>query len=239
MTQPTQTFKASLWADDEDDEENPPAVMIRDVVLTRYDKVLQKLRTAEAKRDAWLALPSLTDLQRLQLRHCEQEVVKAQAAFSKETARGKTDEGRKQDRLDAYRKTPEGREIYNTSRRKKRATANADLSGLTPEEKAAHKREQTRARLVKFRAKPKPSEEAAADVQRDAYTNEELTLALGDLLEAPAPIAAITPDFAAHEATIQRLTNLARKSRLAGPLELSEPFLSNYRVAQAALGRLD
>ncbi|WP_299507203.1 hypothetical protein [Cypionkella sp.] len=245
MTQLTQTNKAFSFDHDEVDEEYPPAVMIREVVLTRYDKAHQKVRTAEAKCDAMRALPNLTPRQRQQLGVYERDLVKAQAAFSKEMARGMTDEGRKQDRLDAYRKTPEGREIYNTSRRKNRATANADLSGMTTEEKAAHKREQNAisARLYRQRAKDAVAQPLLADAQPDAYTNEELTLALCDVLQAavaiaaPAPIPEINADFATHEATIESMTNLARKSGLAGPLELSEPFLSKYLSAMAALGR--
>lgn len=244
MTQPAQTYKGSLWTDD-DDAEISPAVMIRDVVLTRYDRRREAVRTAQAKCEAMRALPNPTDTDRLRLAVYERDLVKAQAAFSRETARGKTDEGRKQDRLDLYRKTPEGREIYNTSRRKNRATANADLSGMTPEEKAAHKREQNAiaARLYRQRAKDALAQQPAADAQPEAYTNEELTQALCDPpqapVAAPAPIPAINTDFAAHEATIARLTTLAVKSGLAGPLDLNEHFLPQYRAAMAALGRLD
>lgn len=55
--------------------------------------------------------------------------------------------------IDAYRRTEAGRAERNASRRKVRSEPNADLSGLTPDERKQHKRAQAAERVRRHRAK--------------------------------------------------------------------------------------
>ncbi|MES2666897.1 MAG: hypothetical protein V4712_12410 [Pseudomonadota bacterium] len=167
---PTTQNEPHLDFDDEDDlDDDAPAEKIREPVkLTRYDKKRAKLVDAEAKRDALLTQGTLSQNQILLLRLLEDEVVLAKKKFAAETARGMTDEGRAHERIDEYRKTPEGRDALNATRRKKRAAPNADLSGLTEDEKAKHKRElaNSRQRELNRRKKEARQYESAADADQ-------------------------------------------------------------------------
>ncbi|WP_156113574.1 hypothetical protein [Paracoccus sanguinis] len=60
-----------------------------------------------------------------------------------------------QRKIDAWYQTPEGRRYRNAKRRKVRTAPNADLSGMTEDEKAEHKRRQAAERMKKMRAKKK------------------------------------------------------------------------------------
>lgn len=167
---PTTQNEPHIELDDEDDlDDDAPAEKIREPIrLMRYDKRRAEMHDAEAKRDALLAQGSLSQNQRLLLRVLEDRVVAATKKFVAETARGKTDEGRAHERIDEYRKTPEGRDALNAARRKKRAAPNTDLSDLTEDEKAKHKRELANARQREFnrRKKEERQHESAADADQ-------------------------------------------------------------------------
>ena len=161
---------AFIFLEPEDPEE-PLAEKIYDPVeITRYDRRLQDFRTAKDKHDALAALTSPDQTQRLQIMLAKHEVEKAEKAFSAETARGKTEQGRAQDRIDSYRKTPEGKAQRNAGLRKVRDKPNEDLSGLSPAESAQRKRVQDAHHQSEYRkrqkAQPAPvktPEQLAAD----------------------------------------------------------------------------
>ncbi len=167
---PTTQNEPHIELDDEDDlDDDAPAEKIREPIRPmRYDKRQAELRDAEAKRDALLAQGSLSQNQSLLLRVLEDRVVSATKKFVAETTRGKTDEGRAHERIDEYRKTPAGRDALNAARRKKRAAPNADLSRLTEDEKAKHKRELANARQREFNRRKKElrKHESAADADQ-------------------------------------------------------------------------
>jgi hypothetical protein len=109
---------------------------------TRYERALFRRREAERE---YAANP------------CEDTQAKLEVALqeAREALRASGDETvRKWDRIEQWR-AGDGRETYNASRRTVRVNPNADLSGMTDEQKAAHKREQARRRkqLSRERAK--------------------------------------------------------------------------------------
>lgn len=65
-----------------------------------------------------------------------------------------------QRKIDDWYQTPEGRRYRNAKLRKVRTAPNADLSGMTDEEKAEHKRRQAAERMRKMRAKKKLASES-------------------------------------------------------------------------------
>lgn len=113
-----------------------PDIIFDEPKLTRYDRAMLDLRKAEAARDALLELSSRTELQSRNLTILERQVAQAKTAME----RAQSDISRLQDSIDAYRKTPEGKEKRNASRRNVRAHGNADLSGLTAEQKEQHQK---------------------------------------------------------------------------------------------------
>lgn len=108
----------------------------------RYDRALFARTEAQRLHDA-----SPTEETRRNLEAAIQRQSEALRAADTETVQVR-------DRIDIWR-AGEGREIYNASRRQKRQTANMDLSAMSDEEKAAHKREQARLRKQKSRAQAK------------------------------------------------------------------------------------
>lgn len=108
----------------------------------RYDRALFARTEAQRLHDA-----SPTEETRRNLEAAIQRQSEALRAADTETVQVR-------DRIDTWR-AGEGREIYNASRRQKRQTANRDLSAMSDDEKAAHKREQARLRKQKSRAQAK------------------------------------------------------------------------------------
>ncbi|WP_143524399.1 hypothetical protein [Phaeovulum vinaykumarii] len=107
---------------------------------TRYDRAVFLACEAQRQYDA---NPSEVTKQLLD------EALQRRARALRES---ETETVRTRDRINEWR-AGEGREVYNARRRSVRATPNADLSAMTDEEKAAHKREQARLRKQRSRAK--------------------------------------------------------------------------------------
>lgn len=123
---------------DDYDDEGP---IWAEVKLTPYDKRRAELRDLEAKRDAIQAKGELTGEDQTRLAVLTPLIDKAQARFDRETQRALDDVYRKRRGVDDWR-AGEGREEYNAKRRA-RDEPNADLSGLTPEQKKQRKLDQT------------------------------------------------------------------------------------------------
>jgi hypothetical protein len=121
-------------AESQDEYEDEEGRIWPRVKLTPYDKKRIALRDLEAKRDAITAKGDLTNEDR-------PLIEKAQALFDREGQRAKDDVYRKRRAIDEWR-GGEGREEYNAGRRD-RPEPNADLSGLTPEQKKQRKQDQT------------------------------------------------------------------------------------------------
>ena len=121
----------------DDDDEGPIFDPVR---LTPYDRRRQELRDLEEKRDLILAKPQQTDDDAKRLVALGPLIQKAQERFDRESERAKDDKWRQRRAINEWRRD-EGREEYNATRRKVRLFPNADLSGLTPEEKAQVERD--------------------------------------------------------------------------------------------------
>lgn len=80
-----------------------------------------------------------------------QELEAAQIAQSKALRDASDPKVQERERIDLWRQSDEGREAYNAGRRD-RQSANADLSGMTAEQKAARKRQQAAERKRRQRA---------------------------------------------------------------------------------------
>lgn len=126
-------------AETQDEYEDEQGRIWPKVTLTPYDKQRMKLRELEAKRDAILGKAETTDDDRMRLAKLTPLIVRATERFEREAARAKDDVYRKRRSIDAWR-AGDGRDEYNTKRRKRRDHPNADLSEMTPEEKAEYKR---------------------------------------------------------------------------------------------------
>ncbi len=109
---------------------------------TRYDRAIFQRCEAQHAYDADPSESAQNNLEVAWRRQCE-----ALQASDDETVQ-------ERDRIDVWR-AGEGREFYNASRRTVRASPNADLSGMTAEEKAAHEREQARLRKQRSRERAK------------------------------------------------------------------------------------
>lgn len=107
------------------------------IKLTHYDRRLKKLRDLQEKREVLLEKPD-HERQRATLDYMIQD---AQKQFDKEKKRSIDDAWRRRRDIDDWR-SREGRELRNASRRKVRSKPNEDLSHLTAEQKAEHKRGQ-------------------------------------------------------------------------------------------------
>ncbi|GHC17405.1 hypothetical protein GCM10007291_15220 [Gemmobacter nanjingensis] len=110
------------------------------VKLTAYDRRRNELRELEAKRDALEAKSDLDDRERQTLATLIPVIAKAQERFEREGKRAKEDLWRKRRGVDEWR-AGEGRDDYNAKRRKVRHHPNADLSDMTPDQKAQYERD--------------------------------------------------------------------------------------------------
>jgi hypothetical protein len=126
----------------ESQDTNDDCDIIRDEIrLTPYDRRRLELRKLEAKRDAILANPELSDRDRRRLAIVQFQVSKAQARMDLELDRDRDEGWRKLHAIDEWREG-DGREQRNTSRRKVRNHANDNLSELTDVEKIKRKKYQ-------------------------------------------------------------------------------------------------
>lgn len=111
------------------DPKNDPDVTFDDVRLTRYDKARAKLRDAEAKRDAILAMPERDADAVRRLLVVEKAIERHQNAVT----RALTNHQQRLDEIDRYRAEKPNDE-YNAKRRVKRRKVrqheNVDLSGM-------------------------------------------------------------------------------------------------------------
>lgn len=124
-------------APQDDDDEGP---IFDEVRMTAYDRRRLELRELEAKRDLILSKPEQTEDDAKRLAVLAPLIQKAQERFDREGDRAKNDVWRQRRAVDDWRRD-EGREEYNAKRRKVRHHPNADLSNLTPEEKAQVERD--------------------------------------------------------------------------------------------------
>lgn len=115
-----------------------PRALIADF-KTRYDRAVFARCAAQALYDASPSDETNEALQQAWARQHE-----ALAASDDDTVQ-------ERDRIDSWR-AGEGRETFNADRRNVRSIPNANLSRMSDEEKATHKREQARLRKQRSRA---------------------------------------------------------------------------------------
>ncbi|WP_417278397.1 hypothetical protein [Celeribacter sp.] len=133
-------FAGSAFQDPDPDDED---VIFEPVKLTRYDKALIRLREREAKRDAILSKGELSVEDQRRLLVTNETIASAQRELEKASERAKDDNARRQESIDEWRKTDEGKLIRNAKRRKVRDQPNNDLSHLKddPEKLAQYNRD--------------------------------------------------------------------------------------------------
>lgn len=124
----------------QDPDPNDPDVIIEQPKLTPYDRRRMELRELEAKRDAILAGGEVSDDDQRRLAALAPLINEARKRFDLECKRATDDLWRERRSIDDWR-AGEGREERNKSRRKVRTAPNADLSAMTPEEKAQYGRD--------------------------------------------------------------------------------------------------
>lgn len=127
-------------AESQDEYEDDEGRIWPAVKLTPYDKRRNELRELEEQRAAITAKVELDDTDRQALAVLVPKIAKAQERFEREGQRAKDDTYRKRRSIDAYR-AGDGREEYNAKRRKVRHHENADLSGMTAEQKAQYEKD--------------------------------------------------------------------------------------------------
>lgn len=110
---------------------NDPDIIMPEVKLTRYDVASRKLRELEAKR---ASLPPDHDPRKIAALDMQIKIARATVE------RAESDVSRMQEGIDEWR-AGVGREKYNAGRRKVRTKPNADLSSMTPDQKAQHERD--------------------------------------------------------------------------------------------------
>lgn len=91
------------------------------------------------------------------------DLASAKAVRKEELRRGLDDTWRNRHEVDQWR-SGEGREEYNASRRKVRDKANADLSGMTEEERDQHRRDQKRDSDIRCSLRAKGKSDAAIEM---------------------------------------------------------------------------
>lgn len=128
---------------------------------SRYDKSFSAARNTRAEFTQAMQIFGPADARTIAL---SSALAEAEARFEREKKRATDDTARRQDAIDAWRMTDDGREQYNErrriQRRKVRATPNADLAGLTADEKAEHVRKRERQKKAAQRAKAKAAKMA-------------------------------------------------------------------------------
>lgn len=119
---------------------------------TKLDRAGRRRRDLEAQRAALEAKDFLTDLEKQRLKLLPAQIEKAMKDYLILSSKGEIPEDRQRHDIDMWR-AGDGRAEYNASRRTVRQEANADLSKMTDEQRAEHKREQARLRQQRRRAK--------------------------------------------------------------------------------------
>lgn len=124
---------------------------------SRYDRAVFRRVEAQRHRDLMLAQHGPKSLP---FRAAEAQL--AQSWVAQQNALKDSDDPSVQelDRIDQWRK--DNADDYNASRRTKRTTPNADLSGMTAEEKLAHRRKMEREKKARQRAERRSHKEALA-----------------------------------------------------------------------------
>ncbi|KGJ01678.1 hypothetical protein EQ718_24090 (plasmid) [Paracoccus versutus] len=128
--EPVESPKGFPQASDNTDPDDHD-IIVHEVKLTRYDKAIRKRRDLEAKR---AALPA--DHDPCKVAALDMQIKIARAAVE----RAESDVSRMQEGIDEWR-AGVGRERRNENRRKVRTKPNADLSSMTPDQKAQHERD--------------------------------------------------------------------------------------------------
>lgn len=113
----------------------------------RYERAHFIHSEAQARHDATVQLHGADSLQAREAASEAARALEHRQAALKDSDNPTTKD---RDRIDAYRR--DNPETYNASRRKTARGANTDLSGLTDEERAEHKRKQAAERKRKQRA---------------------------------------------------------------------------------------
>ncbi|SUZ34031.1 hypothetical protein ROE7235_03812 [Roseibaca ekhonensis] len=115
-----------------DDEDEDGRIWPR-VIMTPYDRRLKELRDLEAKRDRVLSETERSSAAPALLAGLELLVSQAQERFDNERKHADSEIGRRRYRIDHWR-SHEGRDDYNSSRRKKREKPNVNPGDKMPTE---------------------------------------------------------------------------------------------------------
>ena len=121
-----------------DDEDDGP--IFEPIKLTPYDRRMKELRDLQTRRDAITANGNIGTFGQRRLLVLEREIKVAQERFDHEGERARDDGWRARRGIDEWR-ADVGREQYNSSRRKVRVLPNADLSEMSPDQKAQYERD--------------------------------------------------------------------------------------------------
>lgn len=160
-----------------------PDIIFDEVRLTRYDVARAKLREAEAKRDAILAVPERDADAVRRLLVLERAIERHQNAVK----RALTDHQQRLDEIDRYRAN-EGRTEYNAGRRVVRAKPNATVKSMTTDMQAQHKKDEgwKRKTLSRLRSSGLPEMQVQAEllVRFEARIALRTTKALVDTEES-------------------------------------------------------
>ncbi len=110
--------------------------------LTRLDKARHKCSELEAKHESLSSIENLSPDEVRLLAVVERQLAEARQRYALENKRAADDVFRRNEAIDEWRASEEGRLVYNAMRRTVRDKPNADLKGMTEAEKEQHRLDQ-------------------------------------------------------------------------------------------------